>query len=411
MQRIPDSQKLRRWQDFLMSFDCIIEHTAGKDNHIADTLSRMHKYSGIFITEDNFIPYSVDSTSIRPLQEINSNYINLSDHSTTSPSTSNHQCHNIPPHAAINFTHVECDFHKCRGTAETARHNHSCLYRDEEDMQLTSEDDYEVIKTEDKEVSSDEEPLSPIPEELFVKYQAPSTNINLTDGYNNLRIVPSQTQLPFRFTTSSPVPMRNESLDYVIRLWEGTEKPVLTLHSHKPLSNEELAAIIRNATKTVDSQLNTIHPNFQQYCCQQWPDCGYYYCKSHGSSHQMRGRYIRLDDTISSICGHKGYRYLSCSWIGPVLQKEKELQVNQRNSWNQATPSTTPLPVIKTMEEREIRNARIASNTPWNTTASTSPAPQAGPSNYTTAAVTNRFQNRPKKCDIAKPTPINTNLP
>ena len=151
-------------------------------------------------------------------------------------------------------------------------------------------------------MSSDKEPLSPIPEELFEKYKATSTHIKLTDGYNKLRIVPSQTPLLFRFTTSSPSTMRNESLDHLIRQLEGTEKPILTQNSHKPLYNEELAAIFRNATKNVDSQLDTFHSNFQQHRRQHWTDCRYYYCKSHGSSHQMRRRYIGLDETICSIC-------------------------------------------------------------------------------------------------------------
>ena len=56
--------------------------------------------------------------------------------------------------------------------------------------------------------------------------------------------------------------MRNESLDHLIRLLEGTEKPILTSYSHKPLSNEKLAAIVTNATNNVDSQLDPIHTNF-----------------------------------------------------------------------------------------------------------------------------------------------------
>ena len=144
-----DSQKLRRWQDFLMTFNYTIEHIAGKDNHIADTLSRMHKYLGISATEDDLIPHSVDSTTGKPLQEITTNHINLSDHSTTSSPTPNHSYHNMPSRGAINFNDVNCDFHKCRGRAETARHHHSCPYPDEEHMELTSKDDYKVIKKED----------------------------------------------------------------------------------------------------------------------------------------------------------------------------------------------------------------------------------------------------------------------
>ena len=136
------------------------------------------------------------------------------------------------------------------------------------------------------------------------------------------------------------------------RKTRGTEKPILIPNSHKPFSNKELAAIVRNANKNVDSQLDTIHANFRQYCCQHWTDCRDFYCKSHGSSHQMRGRYIRLEDTICSICGHKGHGYLSCSWIGLVLQKEEKFQANLQNSWNQTAPSTTPLPFVETMEEK-----------------------------------------------------------
>ena len=85
-------------------------------------------------------------------------------------------------------------------------------------MERNSKDNYEVIKKEDKQMSLDEEALSPVAKELFEKYKAPSTNVNVTDAYNNLRIVPSQIPLPFHFTTSSPVTMRNESLDHLIRL-------------------------------------------------------------------------------------------------------------------------------------------------------------------------------------------------
>ena len=102
-------------------------------------------------------------------------------------------------------------------------------------------------------MSSDEEPLSRIPEELFEKYKTPSTNVNLTDRYNNLQIVPSQTSLLFRFTTSSPVTMRNELLDHLISLLEGTEIPIPIPNSHKLLSNKELGAMVRNATSNIDS--------------------------------------------------------------------------------------------------------------------------------------------------------------
>ena len=110
MQRTQNSKKVKRWQDYLMTFDGTIEYTAGKDNHIADALSRMHKYPSISATEDDLIPQSIDSTTIKPLQEITSNHINLSDHSTTSSPTLNYPYHILQSCGAINFTHVDCDF-------------------------------------------------------------------------------------------------------------------------------------------------------------------------------------------------------------------------------------------------------------------------------------------------------------
>ena len=149
----------------------------------------MHKYPGISTTKDDLISYSADSTTIKPLLEITGNHINLSDYYTTSSPTPDHPYLTIPSCRAINFMHVCCDLNKCRGTAESARHNHSYPYLYEADMELTSEDDYNSIKKEDNEMSSDKGPLSAIRKDLFKNYKAPSTNVNLTDWYNNLQIV------------------------------------------------------------------------------------------------------------------------------------------------------------------------------------------------------------------------------
>ena len=75
---------------------------------------------------------------------------------------------------AINFTYVDHHLSKYRGLAETTGHYHSCPYLGEEDIEVTSQDNYEVIKKEDKAVSSDKEPLSLIAEELFEKYKPPT---------------------------------------------------------------------------------------------------------------------------------------------------------------------------------------------------------------------------------------------
>ena len=84
----------------------------------------------------------------------------------------------MQPHGAINFTQVNWDFNKNRGRAESGGHYYTFPYLDAEDMELNSEDDCEVIKKKDKEMSSGKEPLSPIPEKLFKKYKVPSAKVN-----------------------------------------------------------------------------------------------------------------------------------------------------------------------------------------------------------------------------------------
>jgi len=46
----------------MWEFDLAIEHIAGKENLLADTLSRKHKYSLDPIEEQDFIPQSIDRT-------------------------------------------------------------------------------------------------------------------------------------------------------------------------------------------------------------------------------------------------------------------------------------------------------------------------------------------------------------
>jgi len=56
------SQKLAQWQAYMQEFNLVIEHTAGKENLLADALSRKHKYSLDPTEEHNFIHRSIDST-------------------------------------------------------------------------------------------------------------------------------------------------------------------------------------------------------------------------------------------------------------------------------------------------------------------------------------------------------------
>jgi len=46
----------------MREFDLVIEHTAGKENLLADALSRKHKYSLDSTEEQDFIPQRIDPT-------------------------------------------------------------------------------------------------------------------------------------------------------------------------------------------------------------------------------------------------------------------------------------------------------------------------------------------------------------
>ena len=107
----------------------------------------------------------------------------------------------------INFSHIDCNFNKCGGRAETTGHYNSCLYLDKEDTELTRKDNYEIIKKKDRKELPDLDPVSTILEKLFKNYKALSINENLMNGYHK---VPPRSTLLFSFTTSSPITIRHE---------------------------------------------------------------------------------------------------------------------------------------------------------------------------------------------------------
>jgi len=141
----------------MREFDLVIEHTAGKENLLADALSRKHKYSFNPTEEQDFIPQSINPT------EDNST---LQD---TFITTNNLSISPIPQEitmvsrGCINFKHTDCDYNKCAGRGESLGHNPSCPYlEDENDGDY---EDYDDIK--EAEMQSDEDTLSTIPEEIF----------------------------------------------------------------------------------------------------------------------------------------------------------------------------------------------------------------------------------------------------
>jgi len=56
------SQNLAWWRAYMREFALVIERMAGKENMLADALSRKHKYSLDPTEEQDFIPQSIDPT-------------------------------------------------------------------------------------------------------------------------------------------------------------------------------------------------------------------------------------------------------------------------------------------------------------------------------------------------------------
>lgn len=116
----------------------------------------------------------------------------LSQHSGTPSANTNYVCNNMSSYEAISCTHVIYDFIKCRHRVENAKQHNSCPYIERENIDLPSKNSYKMIRQADKEESPDENLFSAILEKPFEKYKAPSANVNLIVGCNNLWVVSSK---------------------------------------------------------------------------------------------------------------------------------------------------------------------------------------------------------------------------
>jgi len=319
----------------MQEFDCVIEHTAGKENLLADALSRKHKYSLDPAEEQDFIPQSIDPT------EDNSNLLD------TSITTNNLSISPIPEEitmvsrGCINFKHTDCDYNKCAGRDECLGHHLSCPYLDDEND--GDYEDYDDIKEE--EMQSDEDTLSTIPEEIF-------------DGYE--------------FDPHSHVVEHDQ-----LNVYHHIRAPA---DDNSSVTNDDnIPAIIMDV-------INDAWKHCKQHRKQHHTDCHDYYCHSHGSSPQNGNGYFPT--TRCSICGTYGHGCLDCTLAEAVYQKEKEFQSSQRDSWklkataipsNNTPSSETPdidIPELTikeapnrthmwSAEEWAIRNAPIARHEPW----------------------------------------------
>ena len=133
MDRTQASQKLRRWQEFLASFEQTIVHTADKVNFIADAISRNYIRMGTLTEEPDCIPASIDNTTLHrtPTLHTPPNIITCDHFSipTWTPDMSEYQS------CVSDFSHPDCEFNMCRSRGNAASHHHTCPYQDDDDWQ------------------------------------------------------------------------------------------------------------------------------------------------------------------------------------------------------------------------------------------------------------------------------------
>jgi len=145
----------------MREFDLVIEHTAGKENLLADALSRKHIYSLDPTEEQDFIPQSINPT------EHNSNLLDTSITTNNLSISPISEEITMVSRGCINFKDTDCTYNKCAGREESRGHHPSCPYLDDEND--WDYDDYDDIKEE--EMQSDEDTLSTISEEIFDGYE------------------------------------------------------------------------------------------------------------------------------------------------------------------------------------------------------------------------------------------------
>ena len=173
MNRTQPTQKLRRWHDFLGSFDQTIVHTAGKENYIADALFRHYKRPSTSTEEEDYIPQSIDNTLLQRAPSL-----------PTPPNTITCNQFSIPPltpemseytSSASDFSHTDCEYNLCRSRSQAAGHHHSCPYQEDDDREqfISYHEDTEFQEASppaNPQAQAESEPLAPIDPAIFEGY-------------------------------------------------------------------------------------------------------------------------------------------------------------------------------------------------------------------------------------------------
>ena len=104
----------------------VIEHAVGKENLLADALSRKHKYSLDLIKEQDFIPQNIDPT------EDNLDPRNTSITTNNLSISPNPEDFTMVSRGCINFKPTDWDYNKYAGSDQILGHHRSCPYLNDE---------------------------------------------------------------------------------------------------------------------------------------------------------------------------------------------------------------------------------------------------------------------------------------
>ena len=129
MTRSKESQKLRRWEEFLVSFDQTIVPTASEENVIADAISRNYKRIGTTTEGENIIPERIDDTTLHRTTTLRTPTNTITcNHFSTPPLTADMSEYQS---SASDSSYTNCAYNICRSGGQTAGHHHTSPYQDD----------------------------------------------------------------------------------------------------------------------------------------------------------------------------------------------------------------------------------------------------------------------------------------
>ena len=131
--RTEASEKLSQWQEFLVSVNQTIVHTAGQENLITDAIYRNYIRIDTSTGEEDFSPESIDNTTLHRTPTLPT---------PTNTITCNHLC--IAPlttdlseyqSSASDFSDTDSEYNLCRSRGKAVGPHHTCLYQGDADCE------------------------------------------------------------------------------------------------------------------------------------------------------------------------------------------------------------------------------------------------------------------------------------